>query len=158
MIIFTPNTVIKSADINSNFDNLDKGLIHNPYKFGAYRSTSQGGGTIIFANEYFDTNDNYNTSTGIYTCPVTGYYQFNATTSQPVTAAPQDPSMTIFKNAGGVVNSHFVNMYNGVSTGSAVASTFIYCLVGDQIYVWSARGCDNANAAGNTFNGYLVSL
>lgn len=56
--------------------------ITNPYKFSAYRSTNVAttdfnGYTIIFNTELFDTNNNYDNTTGEYTVPVTGYYQIN---------------------------------------------------------------------------------
>ena len=55
--------------------------INNPYKFSAYKSTTTGitgtqVDTIIFNVESFDTNNNYDTSTGVYTAPVAGYYYF----------------------------------------------------------------------------------
>lgn len=156
MIVFTPNTVIKSADVNLNFDNLDKGLVHNPYRFAAYRSTTQNSGNVVFDVEYFDTNSNYSTSTGIYTCPITGYYQFNACSEQSVVSAPNDPRADILNGATVIASSHFVNMYNGVSAGSCTMSVFAYCQINDQIRVTAQRPL-TANSGGNTFNGFLVS-
>lgn len=57
--------------------------ISNPYKFRAYRTAdvSNSDNTsydIVFNAEEFDTNNNFNTTTGQYTIPVTGYYQINA--------------------------------------------------------------------------------
>ena len=57
--------------------------ISNPYKFSAYRNAAVNSPnnkteTFVFDAEFFDTNNNFNTSTGEYTVPVAGFYQFNA--------------------------------------------------------------------------------
>lgn len=54
-------------------------LATNPYKFSAYRTANvsyNDGSTndVIFNAESYDTNNNFDTSTGIWTVPVTGYY------------------------------------------------------------------------------------
>jgi hypothetical protein len=60
-------------------------VISNPYKFSAYMSSTQtltNAGTwykLNFNTESYDTNNDFNTSTGTYTVPITGYYQFSAT-------------------------------------------------------------------------------
>ena len=58
-----------------------------PYQpaFSAHRSTtgqaiaSTAWTTCVFNTERFDIGSNYNTSTGIFTAPVTGKYQINCT-------------------------------------------------------------------------------
>jgi hypothetical protein len=83
MYIFTPNTLIKSAEINANFtESLDVTKFNNPYQFAAYPSADQTTVATTFTKlnfntEEYDTNNNYNTSTYGYTIPVTGYYQFS---------------------------------------------------------------------------------
>lgn len=83
MIIFTPNTVIYSGDVNLNFDDLNNGLNTCPYKAFAYPTASQdvadGAYTKLnFNAELYDPNGNFNTSTYTYTVPVTGYYMLAA--------------------------------------------------------------------------------
>jgi hypothetical protein len=164
MIIFTPNTLLKSAEVNSNFSELRANIalnvtsISNPYKFSAYRAAASGSGTIVYDTENFDTNNNYSTSTGRYTAPVSGYYQFNVNSSQTVTAAPQDPQIQLIKNGTTeVAYSHFVNMYAGASTGSANAAALVYLASGDYVYATSTRALDVGAAARNNFSGFLVS-
>lgn len=87
MIVFTPNTVILSADINANFSAalLDTNHINN-YRFSAYLGSTQvtvnnTWTKLNFDTETYDSNSNYDTTNYRYTAPVTGYYQFtvNAT-------------------------------------------------------------------------------
>lgn len=86
MIIFTPNTVIRSVEINANFSEALQVTSHiNPYKFHAYRTTNQsilsGTWTTVGLNtEVFDDNNNFDTTTYKYTVPLTGYYQLNGQT------------------------------------------------------------------------------
>jgi hypothetical protein len=54
-------------------------LAENPYKFSAYKSanSSYNDGTtndVVFNTELYDTNGDFNTTTGVFTVPVTGYY------------------------------------------------------------------------------------
>ena len=134
----------------------------NPYKFAAWRSTAltPNGAYVTFNTELFDTNNNYDTSNGKYTVPVTGYYQINAWVTYNVTAAPQDPSIMLKKNnATDIGYAHFVNMYNGASNGSVSISTLVQLTAGDYIQV---QGVTNgamivSSQTYNGFNGFLVS-
>lgn len=82
MIIFTPNSVIKSADVNTNFSEVSYSQnLTNNYKFSAYKSggdqsVTNTTATITFNSELFDTNNNFASNT--YTVPVTGYYFIGA--------------------------------------------------------------------------------
>lgn len=81
-VIFTPNTIIKSADVNLNFDAVsDIGNWSNPYKFkvtasGTVTITSGAYTQIPFNTEVYDTNSNFNTTNYDYTIPINGYYMF----------------------------------------------------------------------------------
>ena len=131
--------------------------MYNPYRFAAYRSGSQAAGVVVFNVEFFDTNNNYNTTNGRYTAPVSGFYFFSANVSQSVSAAPQDPQTIIRKNGSTTIGySHFVNMYNGASSGSANSSVLIQLNAGDYVDVVINRGTDG-QTTGNNFSGFLVS-
>lgn len=54
----------------------------NPYRFSAYKSASSTisdttATDVVFNTEYYDKNANYNSTTGVFTAPVTGLYQFS---------------------------------------------------------------------------------
>jgi len=80
MYIFTPNTLIKSAEINANFtESTAIANQVNNYKFSAYMGSNQTTVATTWTKlqmntEEYDTNSNYSTSTYGYTAPVTGYY------------------------------------------------------------------------------------
>lgn len=129
----------------------------NPYRFAAYRSTSQAAGIVIWNAEFFDTNNDFNTANGRYVAPVNGFYFFAANASQSVTAAPQDPQLAIRKNGTQeFAHSHFVNMYNGASAGSSNASGLIQLNAGDYVDVYIWRSMDTRGTP-NSFSGFLVS-
>jgi hypothetical protein len=131
--------------------------LYNPYRFSAYRSTGQAAGVVLFDVENFDPNNNYDPATGRYTAPVAGDYQFNVNVSQTVASAPNDPDTTLRKNGSGFLGkSHFVNMYNGASSGSANTSAFARLAAGDYVDVVAGRPVDSGGTA-NNFSGFLVS-
>lgn len=155
-------TNAKLADGSITSNKLANGSISitkltNPYRFSAYRGGTASAGTIIFNIENFDTNNNYDNTTGRYTAPISGFYFFSVNTSQSVTAAPQDPQVTIRKNGAGTYGySHFVNMYNGASSGSANTTALMQLNAGDYVTVVTSRDLDS-NGTGNNFSGFLVS-
>jgi hypothetical protein len=166
MIIFTPNTVIKSADINLNFDTAaDIRNWSNPYKFSAYRGTNQSitintVTKINFATERFDTNNNYDSTTNYtYTAPVTGYYNVNAEVQSLIaTAANVDCSLRIFIN--GVYYRKGSNIKNA-SYPQVSVNSLVYLLAGQYVDIryYSILAADTieGTAVSNTFEMHLVS-
>jgi len=162
MIIFTPNTVIKSADVNLNFTEALKTSNHvNPYKFHAYRNAAwtatSGLSKVDFDAEVFDTNNNF--ASGTYTVPLTGFYQFNAT----VTLAGNTTRIfvSIYKNAGATeLARNDTNISNAVALAfSCNVSCYVKLTAGETVDVRQA----SANVAGAVaphftyFSGFLES-
>ncbi len=144
MIIFTPNTLIKSTEVNANFtESLDVTAHNNPYKASARVSATQNINditiTIIaFDTEEFDTNNNFNNTAGNYdyTAPVTGYYQVNCNagifdTGEKYVAA----NLYVYKN-GTSIRVYTQNPYPAVVTATGFSyfySELLYLVTGDKI-------------------------
>ncbi len=135
--------------------------VYNPYKFSYYRNggfTAGSPSLITFDTLVFDTSSNYSVSTGKFTAPVSGFYQFNAA----VGLSLADTSLiytSLYKNGSlNVVGTNFFTG-GGPGTNSATVSALIQLAQNDFVQV----NCYGAGATGVTgstitwFNGFLVS-
>lgn len=164
MIIFTPNTVIKSADVNLNFtDSLDITKQNNPYKFYAYRSTAwtAGSGLIGLNAELYDTNNNFDSTTNYrYDVPVTGYYQISFGAGCAVTAGT-GYYCHVTKNGSTVLNSsRTISAYtNPGGWFHGTGAGLLYLVAGDyiQLYFSGNSQAGNYGASLTFMSGYLVS-
>jgi hypothetical protein len=105
----------------------------NQPAFSAYLNTdtsiSSSTFTKIVCNvEEFDTNSNYNNSTGTFTPTVAGYYQVNATVYAFTLTTGSATRMiaSIYKNGVEVKRGNYMPLYNN-SEGQAVIACIIYC-------------------------------
>lgn len=140
--------------------------IYNPYKFSVYWAageasyTSSGTGVIVkYDTITFDSNNNFSTSTHIYTVPLNGYYQFNHATQVNNGGNPGYANASY--NIGGTnyqvnqqalsASSSDVIVGNGWY-GYLTAGTSVSVYIGSSS-IWGVVGGNN-----NTwFSGYLVS-
>lgn len=177
MIIFTPNTVIKSTEINSNFAELKDGTgidngaitmpkISNPYMFRAYRSGAWNLGSnaeaiVVLDAITSDPNNNFDTSTGKYTVPIDGYYfftcQMNGDTKSGsgIYTSIMRNGATVARGDGGVPVG-----YTGTFPTSCNAQCLLYCSAGDLIHMISYGGASHAGNTGATITylqGFLVN-
>jgi hypothetical protein len=97
---FVPNRAL-TADTATTANSLQ-----SVCAFHAYRTTAQTSGTTcIFDGIYNQTGSAYSVSTGIFTAPVTGWYQFES-------------SPYISNNTGGNASGAIYIVANGVNVGS----------------------------------------
>ncbi len=131
----------------------------NPYMFRVYRNgnvvlnSSPQSDTIVFNAEIFDPNSNFNTTNGVYTAPVAGYYLF-------IGHARVDSTGATYLQLGigekiddrSCVNGNQVNL-NG--------SVFKHLNAGDTISCWVYHSGGTSNLIGDsieatTFMGVLL--
>lgn len=133
-----------------------------------YNSSGTEGvtGTVIFTGVHSNIGSHYNTSTGIFTCPVSGFYQFNlnafgsgASNGATISANGQivaqlydnTNSVVLAVSYGHVTSSAF---YPNVSFGSAhnlAANTEVKILIGSGEYLYS-----DATDKYLKFSGFLI--
>lgn len=136
--------------------------VKNDYKFSVYRNsawTAANGtfGLVTFDTKVFDTGSNYSTSTGIFTAPVAGFYQFNAVAFSGVTSGSLS-QIAIYKNSS--VVQYGMGYYSSSSNvQSALVSALVQCSSSDQIQVfYLGSGGGGQTGIGDTaFSGFLVS-
>ena len=134
----------------------------NPYKFGAYRAAAANSGNAaflqcVFDTKEFDTNTNYSTSTGNYTVPVAGFYQFNW--GIELSAAAQDFVACLYKN--GVEFRRGLGRNNANTSKTSGGAGFLQLAANDTIGVYVFAGATTALNIGQAqcyLNGYLVSI
>lgn len=170
---FLPDTRIKSAQVNSNFQGLADGseitnvhanVIQNPYMFYAYRNgnyTESSGSRVELNAENFDTNDDFNTSTFIYTVPVTGYYQMNWRLTCNVDAGLGYYASLRRNSAELARGSSVISAYtNSGGWGGSNGAGLFYLTAGDSIdlyFVGSASDTIFGTDQETFFSGFLVS-
>jgi hypothetical protein len=133
-----------------------------PSKFSAYRAAAANSGNGAFADvafdtELFDTGSNFNTSNGIFTAPVAGFYQFDAQvefqgSTTVLIVALQKNSDTELRGSR--------NTTAGGAAFSGSAHQFLQLAASDTVKVRAFASTTTAIQVGqqNTyFSGFLVS-
>ena len=136
--------------------------LKNPYKFNVYRNSawtmaSATYGLVTFDTVTFDTGTNYSTSTGKFTPPINGFYQFSwniagqMTTGLAYVAAIYKNGGAVAYGSGGIQGASTAGAYSGGSVMLQLVTTDYI-----QIYFYGS-GLAGATGANTTFNGFLVS-
>jgi hypothetical protein len=107
----------------------------NARYYSSTSSISGSFGVVVYATKDFDNgtgSPNYNTSTGVYTIPVSGVYQINAGLIVNGTSI-SNPTLAIFKNGSEKTEG---NSLSPSGTAGAVAvNDIISCSAGDTISI-----------------------
>ena len=161
----TPQDVlIPISDLGNVLDNTS--ALYNPYKFSVYRNsalvTAGANTTILFDTELFDTGSNYSVSTGKFTAPAAGLYQFNAAVGvSPYATTSYAITLVATVDTFGGNNITTLSASNG--TWVLVVGALIKMSAGDTCYVVLYDGHGGANTTVETgtsntfFTGFLVS-
>ena len=122
-----------------------------------YTQGSPGPSIIIPSSETFDIGSNFNASTGVFTAPITGIYQFGFWGLSYPHAASDTNSLAYFKND---VQATTYMQFNGSSGTHALASgSFIFQLTATDtisLKYYRAAGSAKAYSSQWTMYGYLV--
>jgi len=124
------------------------------FSAGANAATSLSGGAftkVLFANEEFDTNDNFASSR--FTPTVAGYYQINAAVS---VATGAQLATSIYKNGAEFKRGSNIR----ASSDGSVSSSIIYCNGSTdyvEIYCFASSTINTNNTATLVwFNGAMI--
>jgi hypothetical protein len=146
------------------------GRVTMPYQpaFSAYfagnnngtSTLAGGGGQIVFNNTYHNQGGHYSTSTGRFTAPVSGVYQFNTCLfgyNQGQISASASSAITIQKNG---VQYHYI-AYNYLDSSSSYpelsGSVILYCNANDYVTLHTSTGVyTDSSDAYTHWSGYLV--
>lgn len=136
----------------------------NPYKFSAQRNgaltaTANAWTQLVYDAEEFDTNSNFSTSTGKYTAPVSGFYQFNATMTV-ATNSTTIIGMALYKNGSLKRRGAHLDYTSGNNSTSFSMSALVQLVAGDDVEVYyysNGAGAFTTGAEYNSFQGSLVS-
>lgn len=106
----------------------------------AYRGTSNQtivtSATVAFNAKTVDTHGTFNTSTGIYTIPLSGIYKVNVTVAVD-NISGVDPSI-VLRRSGSIVATNYAQRYVQTTTGGVSTINFLLnCNQGDTIDVIS---------------------
>ena len=138
---FSSGETISSSLINANFSTL-KTAIESAHQTVAIRYTSSNGQSIPnnvytitkYESKDYDTNNAYDTSTGIWTCPQTGYYIISAKVL--FQSSSNHRHIRIYKNGTYVSSGNAWNVSVNPSTeGYAQVHDELYLSNGDQITI-----------------------
>ena len=83
---------------------------------------------VIYDTVIFDTNAAYSTSTGLYTCPVSGYYRVSVT----IQLGTNPANVRIAKNG-----TAYIQLLDITSSGSSFSGDqIVKCVAGDTLAIW----------------------
>ena len=135
-------------------------LLSNVPAFHAFQSAHPGGSLtantatkVIFDSEYFDTDNAYDTSNGLFTVPKAGKYFAVSTISMQANLTNIQP--LLYKNSGSSATDVLrgTGVYNTAGSSSTVTGTFDLA-VGDTLSVYvkqtqnqSYEGIDSGRVA-----------
>lgn len=145
------------------------GLAPNPYKFSAYKTTTQSsvasGTKITFDTEDFDTGSNYDSTTNHrFTAPIAGYYFFHS--QLYISSANLYAGPALYKN-GSLLRRGDASSSSSNSDVVASGSWFVQASANDYFEIFLIMGAGNRDITGSTavspgnpthFEGWLVSV
>lgn len=175
---FTPFDILPAAsldDMVENIESLADGsafdsessipsyALYNPYKFRAFRTATHvtannADAIIVMDTETFDTNNNFSTSTGRYTAPISGFYYFSAGVYFE-SGGSLAGNIKFYKNGTLYVNG-VLNTPQTANAFICTVSDLISLQAGDYIEPWTFTSAATGVLEGSPncfFSGFLLS-
>jgi hypothetical protein len=146
-----------SRNTNTLLTNTTTGPIFNAYMSSTQSISAVTMTTLLFGASDINVTSGFNTSTSIFTAPLSGYYNFSASIQVPNSATTH---LNLFKNAG------LLQKKSGTPNTGSLPATFVLQLnaflllnAGDTIYLSVQSSSVQTFAASsytNFFQGYYI--
>jgi hypothetical protein len=125
-----------------------------------YSSTTTLSGslaTVVYATKGFDSTNSYNNSTGIWTCPVSGKYQFNAGIATAGTVALNSALDLQIQQTGSAsqISEDLVDGAAGLTNLSTSVGDIFYCIAGDTVKVQVSSGATAPSIVSSNSRNYF---
>jgi hypothetical protein len=113
--------------------------VNMSYTDSSIGSIGSSQGVYKYTTRLYDSHNAYNTSTGLYTCPVSGKYRISAILTTAATNISTGNSflLAIYHNGSQYVANQ-VYSYGGTSDWQVLVSASVPCLGGDSLAIYTS--------------------
>ena len=130
---------------------------YNGRYFSSTTTISGSLATVVYATKGFDDQSSYNNSTGIWTCPATGKYQFNAGIATAGTIALNSALDMQIQQSGSAsqISEDLVDGASGLTNLSTSVGDIFNCVAGDTVKVQVSSGATTPTIVSSNSRNYF---
>lgn len=159
------NKIIFNSYSGHGHNGKNSRFLRNDICFSAYLSANTAYNddeTIVFDTEIFDISSNYDKTTGIFTAPVEGYYNFTARAKVAAGGCVDQKLYGFAIVHNGTVVAQSILSASGTAAIGSVINKLIKCDAGDTIQITYNENATGAvtiegSISSSYFCGYLLS-